>query len=52
VVHAAPASQPATNLGVSANIVVAGLISVSVIVVALAAFIIWAVLSGASTFGV
>ncbi|ORB21329.1 hypothetical protein BST34_09495, partial [Mycolicibacterium monacense DSM 44395] len=52
VVRAAPAVRPASTFGVSTNIVVAGLISVSVIVAILAAFIVWAILSGASTFGV
>lgn len=52
VVRAAPAVRPATGVGIDPKVVVAGLISVSVIVMALAAFIIWAVLSGASTFGV
>lgn len=44
-------AAPVKSRAVNTNVVVAGLISVSVIVVALAAFIIWAVLSGASTFG-
>ncbi|OBF29230.1 hypothetical protein [Mycobacterium sp. ACS4331] len=39
------------GLGVSPKVIIAGLVTVVVIVVGLAAFIIWAVLSGASTFG-
>ncbi len=38
-------------LGVNPKLVIAGLIVVVTIVVALASFIVWAVLSGASTFG-
>ena len=49
----ATAPQRTSNLrpGVNPTYVVAGLTTVVVIVVALAAFIIWALLSGASTFG-
>jgi hypothetical protein len=42
---------PDHGFGADPKLVLAGLITVVTIVLALAAFIIWAVLSGASTFG-
>jgi DNA-binding helix-hairpin-helix protein with protein kinase domain len=51
--HRVPVRRPPADTGLGANhkVIIAGLVVVVVIVVGLASFIVWALLSGASTFG-